>query len=57
VSYFHSRSYGKDSYETLIFSGVVIFTDAHLPIRKLDGKDYCCISTSYANFKTDCYHV
>jgi len=52
VSYFQSRSYGKNSYETLIFSGVIVFTDAHLPIRKLDGKHYCCISTSCARLSS-----
>jgi hypothetical protein len=40
ISYFPRMSYGTNSYETLIFSGVVIFTDAYLPIRKLTGKQY-----------------
>jgi hypothetical protein len=57
VSYFQSKSYGKNSYETLIFSGVLVFTDANLPIRKLEGKQYCCISTSYAGLATDCFHM
>jgi len=52
ASYFHSRIYGKNSYETLIFSGVIVSTDAHLPIRKLDGKNYCCISTSCAKLSS-----
>lgn len=43
VSYFPSMSYGKNSFETLTFSGVVVFTDAYLPIRKLIGKQYYCI--------------
>jgi hypothetical protein len=38
-------SYGKNSYETLIFSSVVIFTDAYLPIRKLIGKQFYYISS------------
>jgi len=57
VSYFHSRSCGKNSYETFIFLGVIVFTDAHLPIRKLDGKKYCCISTSCAGLAANCYHM
>ncbi|KDR15355.1 CD109 antigen [Zootermopsis nevadensis] len=35
VSYFPSMSYGLNSYETLRFSGVVVLTDAYLPIREL----------------------
>lgn len=45
VSYFPRMNYGKNSYETLTFSGVVIFTDAYLPIRKLIGKQYYFFSS------------
>lgn len=45
VSYFPSMSYGKNTYETFIFSGVVVLTDAYLPIRELTGKQPCFISS------------
>ncbi|PNF42789.1 hypothetical protein B7P43_G13621 [Cryptotermes secundus] len=66
VSYFSRMSYGKNSYETLTFSGVVIFTDAYLPIRKLtdschEKKGYkpcfsegCFLSTKMCDGYNDC---